>query len=392
MIYLDQAATSFPKPEGVAQAVACALSNVGSSGRGGHELSLAASRLVFQARLAAAEFFGCSDPSRFAFTANATESLNTALFGLLEPGDHVITTAQEHNSVFRPLFRLARRGVELSIVPVDGRGVVDLAGMRRALRPATRAVVVTHGSNLTGNVLDLDWIMAFCREHGLLLIVDAAQTAGWYPYHLDEQPIDILCFTGHKALYGPQGVGGLYVRPGLEVRPLKVGGSGIHTFSREHPQEMPEALEAGTLNTPGIAGLLAGISYVQRQGLEAIRRKEAELTSFFYQEVREIPGVVVYGDFTASERLPIVAVNIREVDSSVVSACLAERGICTRSGGHCAPLLHEALGTREQGAVRFSFGHLNTQEELAAALQALRTLAREDGGKGYGRGQGRDHL
>ncbi|WP_461365806.1 aminotransferase class V-fold PLP-dependent enzyme [Candidatus Darwinibacter acetoxidans] len=384
MIYLDQAATSLPKPREVVQAVAQALNRAGSSGRGGHELSLAASRLIFQARLTAAEFFRCSDPSRIAFTANATESLNLALFGLLEPGDHVITTAQEHNSVLRPLFLLQRQGVDLTILPADGRGVVDLAALRRALRPATKAVVFTHGSNLTGNLMDLDVVLHFCRQHGLVSIVDAAQTAGWYPYNLAEQSIDILCFTGHKSLYGPQGVGGIYVRAGLHLRPLKVGGSGIQTFSREHPQEMPEALEAGTLNTPGIAGLQAGLDYVQNQGLKNIVKLEADLTRRFYQQVTEIPGVVVYGDFQVWERLPIVALNIKGVEASIVSRLLAERGICTRSGGHCAPLLHQALGTGEQGAVRFSMSHLNSRAELDAAVEALQNIAQEYGGKGHG--------
>lgn len=381
MIYLDQAATSYPKPPEVIQAVTRALTAAGSSGRGGHELSLAASRLVFEARLAVAEFFGCPDPSRIAFTANATESLNLALWGLLEPGDHVITTAQEHNSVLRPLFLLQRRGVEVSIVPVDSRGVVGLEGFQRALRPTTKVVVVTHGSNLTGNLLPLEWLVEFCRQHELLLVVDAAQTAGWYPYNLARLPIDVLCFTGHKGLYGPQGVGGIFVRPGLSLQPVKVGGSGIMTFSREHPQEMPEALEAGTLNTPGIAGLEAGIRHVQRVGLESIRERESKLTLYFYERVREIPGLEVYGDFSAPERLPIVAVNLKGVDSNLVSALLAERSICTRSGGHCAPLLHEALGTAKQGAVRFSMAHGTTEEELDQALEALGLLAAKYGGK-----------
>lgn len=381
MIYLDQAATSYPKPPEVVQAVTEALIGAGSSGRGAHELSLAASRLVFAARQAAAEFFGCGDPSRIAFTANATESLNLVLFGLLEPGDHVITTAQEHNSVLRPLFLLERRGVDLTIIPADRHGIVDLDAMRRALRPATRAVVLSHGSNLTGNLLDLAWVLEFCREHDLILILDAAQTAGWYPNNLADQPIDILCFTGHKALYGPQGVGGIYVRPGLSLRPLKVGGSGVQTFSRQHPGEMPEALEAGTLNTPGIAGLAAGIAYVNKLGLDSIRRVEGELTSFFYKQVQEVPCVQVYGDFQAAERLPIVTLNIEGVDSSLVSRLLAERGICTRSGGHCAPLLHEALGTAQHGAVRFSFAHVNTKEELAEAVEALKSIVQVCGGE-----------
>ncbi|HAI52225.1 MAG: aminotransferase class V-fold PLP-dependent enzyme [Limnochordia bacterium] len=381
MIYLDQAATSFPKPGEVVEAVVRALRSAGSSARGGHELSLAASRLVFQARLTAAEFFGAADPSRIAFTANATESLNLALFGLLEPGDHVITTAQEHNSVLRPLFLLERRGVDLTIVPVDRRGVVDLDQLKISLRPGTKAVVVTHGSNLTGNLLDLDHVMGFCREHELILILDAAQTAGWYPYNLTRQPIDVLCFTGHKALYGPQGTGGIYIRPGLQLKPLKVGGSGTQTFAREHPREMPEALEAGTLNTPGIAGLAAGIAWVQSLGLERIRQREAQLTRYFHQRVQEIPGVELYGDFSAPERLPIVTLNLPGLEASLVSGLLAQEGICTRSGGHCAPLLHRALGTEERGAVRFSFSHVNTEAEIDVAVEALQRIAQEYGGQ-----------
>lgn len=375
MIYLDQAATSFPKPREVADAMSLALQSTGNSGRGAHEFSLAASRLVFATRAELAEFFGAQDPSRLSFTANATESLNIALLGLFRPGDHVITTAWEHNSVLRPLYLLEARGVELSILPSDGQGVLDLTSLESYLQPNTKAVVCTHASNVTGNLLDLDYVSRFCRVHELLFIVDGAQTAGLLPLDVIRQEIDVLCFTGHKSLYGPQGIGGIYVRPGLQLSPFKVGGSGMQTFSKTHPTQMPEALEAGTLNTPGIAGLLAGVRYIKNIGLTQIRHYEQELTWYFYQKVLKLPGIEVYGDFGSPQRCPIVALNIAGLDSSFVSQILSEDyGIYTRAGAHCAPLMHHALGTVERGVVRFSFSHFNTEEELNKTLQALASI------------------
>ncbi len=375
MIYLDQAATSYPKPPEVVEAMCEALQHAGSSGRGAHHLSLAASRLIFETRCDLADFLGAEDPSCIAFTANATESLNLALFGLLNPGDHVITTELEHNSVLRPLYCLEGRGVEITILPADQRGVVDFSALETSVRQTTRAIVLTHASNVTGNLVDLEYVEGFCREHNLLLIVDGAQTTGFYPYKLKQSSIAILCFTGHKGLYGPQGVGGIYVKPGLALRPLKVGGSGIQTFSKTHPSQMPEALEAGTLNLPGIAGLGAGVRYLESKGLDSIRSEEVELTGFFHKAVSAIPGIEVYGDFSAPFRCPIVALNIRGVDSGLVSQLLTEKyEIYTRAGGHCAPLMHSALGTGQLGAVRFSFSHLNTKAELEVATQALQEI------------------
>ena len=381
MIYLDQAATSFPKPREVAEAMSLALQSTGNSGRGAHEFSLAASRLVFEARAELAEFFGAQDPRSIAFTANATESLNLALLGLLEPGDHVITTAWEHNSVLRPLYLLEGQGVELSILPSDAYGALDLALLDSYLRPNTKAVVCTHASNVTGNLTNLDYVSEFCTRHGLFFIVDGAQTAGFAPIDVTAQNIDILCFTGHKSLYGPQGIGGIYVRSGLQLSPLKVGGSGVQTFSKSHPIQMPEALEAGTLNTPGIAGLLAGLRYINKVGLSQIREREQELTWYFSRGVQEIFGVQVYGDFQSPQRCPIVAINLAGLESSFVSQILNEEyGIYTRSGAHCAPLMHQALGTVERGVVRFSFSHFNTTKELDQTLQALLFI-----GEKYGR-------
>lgn len=376
MIYLDQAATSYPKPPAVIEAVSEALLHAGSSGRGAHHLSLAASRLIFETRCELADFLGAEDPSCIVFTANATESLNLALFGLLNAGDHVLTTALEHNSVLRPLYLLEQRGVEVTILPANLRGLVDFSALETSVRQNTRAIVLTHASNVTGNMVDLEYVEEFCREHNLLLIVDGAQTAGFCPYDLKQSSIDVFCFTGHKGLYGPQGVGGLYVKPGLALRPLKVGGTGIQTFSKTHPSQMPEALEAGTLNLPGIVGLGAGVRYLEGKGLDLIRHMEMELTNYFHQAVSAIPGVEVYGDFSAPLRCPIVALNIRGVDSGMLSQFLAEEvEVYTRSGGHCAPLMHDALGTGELGAVRFSFSHLNTRAELNVAVQALQEIA-----------------
>lgn len=372
MIYLDQAATSYPKPPGVVQAIGQALNTVGNSGRGAHALSLEASRLIFDARLAVAEFFGGVSPNQIAFTNNATESLNLALFGLLMPGDHVITTVWEHNSVLRPLYRLASRGVKLSFIPANSLGELDLDQLKHIIRPNTKALVCTHASNVTGNLVDLLYLSNFCLEHNLTFIVDGAQTAGTIPLDLEQANMDVFCFTGHKALGGPQGIGGIYVRKGLKIEPLKVGGSGIDSFSPNHPWQMPEALEAGTLNTPGIAGLMAGIQYIEEQGLTKIAEKEQALTNYFYNAAIKIKNVKVYGTYVDQNRCPIVALNIMGLDAGYVSQILAEQyGIYTRAGAHCAPLMHQALGTEKRGIVRFSFAHCNTFSELDQALNAL---------------------
>ena len=379
MIYLDNAATTLRKPECVVEAVTRALCSMGNPGRSAHDGALSASRTVFEARLALAELFGAESPDRIAFTANATEALNIAIKGILNPGDHVITTALEHNSVLRPLYEMEDKGVELTILPADRQGRLKEADFEAAIRTNTRAIVCTHGSNLTGNLVDIGRVGQIARRHGLLLVADASQTAGVFPINVQKMQIDILCFTGHKSLLGPQGTGGLYVREGVEVRPLLSGGSGVQTYLRRHPPQMPTALEAGTLNAHGIAGLLAAVRYLQAAGLDAIRERELDLMERFYRQVSAIPGVTVYGDFSRRMRCPIVALNVRDYDSSEVSDALSSQyGIATRPGAHCAPRMHQALGTVEQGAVRFSFSHYNTEEEIETAVSALRELAQEE--------------
>ena len=379
MIYFDNAATALQKPDCVLRAVMEAMTAFGNPGRGVHEPAMAASRAIYDARCAIAQLFCGENPARIAFCANATEALNIAIKGTLSPGDHVITTAMEHNSVLRPLYELERQGVELTILPADKQGRVAYEGFEAAIRSNTRAIVCTHGSNLTGNLLDIGKIGTIAKANDLLFLVDASQTAGVFPIDARKMNIDILCFTGHKGLLGPQGTGGLYVREGMEVRPLLTGGSGVRSHSRTHPTQMPTALEAGTLNAHGLAGLSAGVRWLLETGIDTVRHKELDLMWAFYEGVKTIPGITVYGDFSDRERCPIVSLNVRDYDSSQVSdALFSQYGIATRPGAHCAPLMHDALGTGSRGAVRFSFSHFNTREEINIAIAALREIAREE--------------
>lgn len=376
MIYFDNAATTRKKPYCVIEAVTNALCSMGNAGRGSHNTSLDAARTVFDARQKICELFHGDHPSQVVFTANATQSLNIAIKGLLSPGDHVITTALEHNSVLRPLFELEECGIELTIVASDSLGRIHYHDMETAVKENTKAIICTHGSNLTGNLLDIKRIGQIAKSFGLLFIVDASQTAGVFPIDMQEMQIDVLCFTGHKGLLGPQGTGGLVVKEGVTIRPLLSGGSGIQTYSKSHPKEMPTALEAGTLNAHGLAGLAASVEYLQETGLDTIRKKEQDLMKQFYEGVKDIPGVTIYGDFETENRCAIVSLNIWDEDSGEVSDALAfYKDIHTRAGGHCAPLMHKALGTVEQGAVRFSFSHENTEEEVNAAIAAIKELA-----------------
>ena len=377
MIYLDNAATTLHKPPQVIEAVVEAMQTLGNAARGAHENSLQASRMIYDTRCALARLFGFSHPERVIFTANATESLNLALNGLFSPGDHVITTDLEHNSVLRPLYRLEDLGIiSLDFVPADRMGNPDYSAFEDLIRPNTRAIVTTHASNLTGNLVDLPRVSAIAKSHGLLLVVDASQTAGSIPISMEELGIDLLCFTGHKGLMGPQGTGGLCVSPGVTLRPWKVGGSGVHSYSRSQPEDYPTCLEAGTLNGHGIAGLSAAVDFLLETGLDAIARRERELTFRFYRGVKDIPGVTVYGDFSRPQRAAIVALNLGDEDSGQVADALMEDfGIAVRSGAHCAPRMHQALGTRNQGAVRFSFSWFTTETEIDAAVAALAQLA-----------------
>ncbi len=375
MIYFDNAATTIKKPPCVGEAVVNALS-AGNSGRGAHGPSLSAARIVYEAREKLAELFGAEDPSRIAFASNATEALNIAVNGLLTEDCHVITTASEHNSVLRPLYRKEKAGMALTILPVDRKGAASCEQFSHSFRKNTRAVVIQHASNLTGNVMDLSYLSSLAHKKGALLVVDAAQTAGCLPIDVEKQGIDILCFTGHKAMMGPQGTGGIYVKQGIEMEPFCVGGSGFMSFSKNHPSDLPAALEAGTLNVPGIAGLNAAAGYLLYTGVEVIGRRERELADLFLEKISGIDRIRLYGDYTAKERTAVVSLNIDNEDSARVADLLWEEyRICVRAGAHCAPLLHQTFGTTEQGIVRFSFSWFNTEKEVLAAADALKDLA-----------------
>ena len=379
MIYLDNAATTMQKPPQVIQAVVDAMQTLGNASRGAHSGALQADRVIWNARCKVAALFGFSHPERVVFTANATEALNIAINGLFQPGDHGITSDLEHNSVLRPLYRLEDQGViSLDFLPTDALGNPDYSSLESLLRPNTRAIVITHASNLTGNLVDLERVGKFAKAHGLFLVADVSQTAGSIPICMEDWGIDVLCFTGHKGLMGPQGTGGLCVAPGVELRPWKVGGSGFHSYSRTHPEEYPTHLEAGTLNGHGIAGLSAALDFLQEVGIDTIGEKENRLLGRFLEGVRQIPGIQVYGDFSQPRRCAIAALNLKDVDSAaVVDALMTDYGIAVRSGAHCAPRMHQTLGTASQGAVRFSFSWFNTEQEVDAAIQALRELAQE---------------
>ena len=376
VIYLDNAATTLHKPPQVAEAVKQAILTAGNAARGAHGASMQASRTVFETRQKLARLLGCPQADHVVFTANSTMALNIAITGILSPGDHAISTDLEHNSVLRPLYALHEQGVALSFVPADKQGRVRYEDFASLFRPNTKAVICTHASNLTGNMLDLACIAAMAHEHGALLVVDASQTAGAVPIDMTAMGVDVLCFTGHKGLMGPQGTGGLCIRPGVEIRPLLRGGSGVHSFDRQQPAAYPTRLEAGTLNSHGIAGLDAAVDYLLSEGVAAIEKREQALMRRFYENVCDIDGVQVYGDFAAPQRAAIVALNIRDYDSAEIADVLfADYGIATRPGAHCAPRMHQALGTVQQGAVRFSFSVFNTEDEVDAAIQAVRELA-----------------
>lgn len=375
MIYFDNAATTLQKPKEVTEAVVHALGSLGNAGRGVHEASLDAARSIYGVRELLGDFFHAEDPSRIAFTSNSTESLNIAIKGLLVPGDHVITTVLEHNSVLRPLYEMEDKGVSITFLPCDQWGNINCEDFEKNICPDTKAIICTHASNLSGNLTDIERVGKIAKKHSLIFVVDASQTAGVFDIDVQKMNIDILCFTGHKSMLGPQGTGGIYVREGISLRPLKSGGSGIRTFEKKHPEQMPTALEAGTLNGHGIAGLGAAVEYLNAKGLENIRCREQALMERFYKGICQLEQISVYGDFRTMNRCPIVTINVGDCDSGEIGDILySEYGIATRTGAHCAPLMHQAFGTEEQGAVRFSFSHYNTEEEIDYALNAIRCI------------------
>jgi cysteine desulfurase family protein len=380
--YLDNAATSFPKPEKMLVAMRHFQQAIGANpGRSGHGLSIEAGRVIYETREALSRLFHIDDPLRIALTKNATEALNIALLGSLRPGDHVITTGMEHNSVMRPLRHLEPRGVELSVIPCSKRGELDPEEIRKAIRKNTKMVVMTHASNVTGTIMPVSEAGRIIRENdGVMFCVDAAQTAGALPIDVQEMSIDLLAFTGHKSLYGPQGTGGLYVREGLEKRiaPLMMGGTGSRSEFEEQPDFMPDKFESGTPNAIGFAGLGAGVNFVLEHTVESIREKEQQLTAGFLDQLATLEkNVTVYGPKNASKQTAVVSFNIRDLSPSDAAFQLEEnRGILCRPGLHCAPSAHRTLGTFPRGTIRFSFGFFHTLQDVNDAAASVRELLR----------------
>lgn len=377
MYYFDNAATTVQKPQTVADAVYDVLSSglYGNPSRGAHGYSLRAYELVLDAKEQVKGLFHAGPDYDVAFTHNSTTALNLVLKGLLRPGDHVLTTMWEHNAVLRPLYQLEKEGVAIDFIGSDAHtGQLRYEEMEQKIRPETKLLVCNHASNVTGNVLDLSCIASFCQNHGLFLVVDASQSAGVVPIDMSDGTVTAVCFTGHKSLYGPGGTGGVCIRRDAPVRPVLTGGDGVHAFDHDQPGGVPVILEAGTSNVAGIAGLRAGVAYI-RDHWQQLRQKQADLNARFLQGLRSIPGLVIYGDFSRP-RVPVFAVNFPGAESAVVSDILWETyGIATRPGFHCAPLLHESLGTKQQGAVRFSLSSFTTEEDLEAALVALKKIS-----------------
>ena len=377
MYYFDNAATTVQKPQTVADAVYDVLSSglYGNPSRGAHGYSLRAYELVLDAKEQVKGLFHAGPDYDVAFTHNSTTALNLVLKGLLRPGDHVLTTMWEHNAVLRPLYQLEKEGVAIDFIGSDAHtGQLRYEEMEQKIRPETKLLVCNHASNVTGNVLDLSCIASFCQNHGLFLVVDASQSAGVVPIDMSDGTVTAVCFTGHKSLYGPGGTGGVCIRRDAPVRPVLTGGDGVHAFDHDQPGGIPAILEAGTSNVAGLAGLRAGVAYI-RDHWQQLRQKQADLNARFLQGLRSIPGLVIYGDFSRP-RVPVFAVNFSGAESAVVSDILWETyGIATRPGFHCAPLLHESLGTKQQGAVRFSLSSFTTEEDLEAALVALKKIS-----------------
>jgi len=379
MIYLDNAATSFPKPQQVIDAVVDCLKNKGANpGRSSHQGALEASRIIFETREKLAQLFGVEDSSNIIFTLNATDALNLGIKGILKSGDHVITTSMEHNSVSRPLNTLAEQGVLVTKVKCDIKGYPDLNELEKAINDKTKLIVTTHASNLTGTLMPIIEIADIVQKNGLLYMVDAAQTAGSFPIDVQEIGIDMLACAGHKALLGPQGTGMLYISPDVELEELRQGGTGGHSEEPLQPRTRPDRYESGTPNTPGIAGLGAGIDFIQATGIDVIRKKEDKLFHHLYGSLKEIDGVQLYGPQAEEPRAPVLSLNINDIGCHEVAFILDEAfGIAARPGLHCAPDAHRTIGTIETGTVRLSLGFFNSEQDIDTAVKAIAQLASE---------------
>ncbi|AJQ27200.1 aminotransferase class V-fold PLP-dependent enzyme [Pelosinus fermentans] len=379
MIYLDNAATSWPKPESVYQMVDKVMRQIGANpGRSGHTMAIEAGRLVQETRELAAALFAIPHPSQVVFTLNVTDSLNLALKGLLQPGDHVITSSMEHNAMARPLEALRKNGVTVTKVATSPVNGISLREIQNAIQANTKLIAITHASNVTGTLNPIGEIGQIAREFGVAFLVDCAQTAGVFPINVQEMGIDLLAFPGHKSLLGCQGVGGLYVHKGITLKTLREGGTGSHSESLEQPDELPERYESGTLNTSGIAGLGAGIRYIMETGMEKIKQREEELTNLLVAGLAKIPGVVLYGPPLGQQRAAVVSFNLEQISANELCMILDKSfQIAVRPGLHCAPDAHRVLGTLQGGTIRISPGYFTREEEIETCLQAITAIGKE---------------
>ncbi|MDI6698036.1 MAG: aminotransferase class V-fold PLP-dependent enzyme [Candidatus Saccharicenans sp.] len=378
IIFLDNGATSYPKPEEVYRFMDYFYRNYGvNPGRSGYDLCLEAGDMVENTRKLLTEFFNGYDPDRLCFTYNSTDALNLTIFGLLEPGQHAITTTIEHNSVLRPLYHLSLQGVEVDYVPFDSRGFVDPDDIKKKIKNNTRLVVINHASNVIGTVQPIKEIGRICREHGVLFAIDASQSAGKVPINMKEMNLDVVCFTGHKSLLGPTGIGGLCLAEGLNIKITRAGGTGVRSAQRTHLEEYPYRLEYGTPNVLGIAGLQAGVKWILEQGLDHIHHHEMKLTEMLVAGLKEIEGVRLYCQDDLTDHISVIAFNVDGLEAQDVGIMLdADYNIACRTGLHCAPLVHEQLGTDKiKGAVRFGIGPFNTEDHIKAAIKAVREIA-----------------
>ena len=380
MIYLDNAATTFPKPEAVYNAMMDCMKNYcANPGRAGHKLAMKAAREIYDTRENIAKLFNIDNPMNIVFTNNATDSLNLAIKGVVNKGDHIITTSMEHNSVIRPIKALEKVGVENTIVQCDDQGFLNIDDLEKAIKPNTKLIVTTHASNVCGTLIDIKSISEIANKHNILYLIDASQTVGVYDIDLKDIKADMLAAPGHKGLLGPQGTGILYIREGLNIDILKEGGTGSRSEDLFQPDLFPDKYESGTHNTPGIVGLNEGVKFIFKEGIDKIKEHEEELCKYMLERLEEVPNIKIYGPKDANKRASVISINIGNMDSGEITFLLdSEYDIATRSGIHCAPLAHKTLGTLEQGAVRFSIGYFNTKEEIDKAINALKEIAKNN--------------
>lgn len=375
MIYLDNAATTFPKPLPVYDTVDYCLRNYCSNpGRGSHSLSLECELKILECRERLGTLLNIEDPMRIAFTSNTTDGLNMAIKGVLKPGDHVITTMIEHNSVLRPIEQLKNLGVEVTILPVDLNGYIYISNLKNSVRKNTKAVIINHGSNVLGTIQDIEAISVLTKSLGILLIVDGAQTVGYLDIDVKKMNIDILAFPGHKSLLGLQGTGGLYVSENIDLQPLKEGGTGSNSHSLLQPSFMPDKLESGTLNTPGIVGLSEGVNFILTKGLHNIRNHDIAIMEQLTEELLRLPFITVYGELNPKKKTPVLSFNMDGFDCSEVGRLLNEENLCVRTGYHCAPLIHQAIGTEKMGTIRVSPGYFNNSKDIDLFISAIKKI------------------